>query len=908
MKQADKYFISAQVIISALEEEDASLEVQNIDSLWQLVSSERIELLITPEEWDFLESHIYKNIQNKEVADTLLSEICTKIRVSSYDKDKYLKIIVLEKNPYSKKYLYEDEKNIFTPEDIVFKYAQSSLDMTSFVLQYFASILSLLLTKDIFRVKISGEELLSDKLIASFDYWSAQKKDLSIPNVFSYILTVDGEPLHPSAWFFDQLVTASINLLSNLSEHKYSPTIVKLADILEAIIYQGVKVERVQDAQGDVLTGNDEIRHENFIDQLDLVKSLFTSVKKHQETSDLFVNLSNLRSPLDFSESSRIFQNFISSIIFEIFNAYISDISNKNVLLIGVHNAQGDEHYESSLLGYMLNLFFLEKTIPRQSLEYSVDGQFILDIQGAENQFSEELFGGVSDDFLLLNLDDLELIHFLSGLENSDGLEGDLIIDNEIILRIYREFLMLNEVLICGAELLTSEPILTDEIFISGNEILISDDGLFISGNGTFKYGNRTSISGDEISILHDGESFTVDSVLDILPMAKSNDDIATLLSNFDGSSGLVYLLSGWGDRDGVVGGTHANEQLKGHAGNDKLFGGAGDDELLGENGDDQLGGGTGDDWLKGGAGNDGLVGNDGNDWLEGGAGNDWLMGDDGNEDLEAKTTNYGLFANEDNDRLSGGAGDDGLFGGAGRDQLLGDTGNDWLFGGAGDDELWGGSDDDELRGQIGNDELSGNEGNDELLGGRGDDRLWGHQGNDVLWGHQGDDVLWGGTDDDELWGGTGDDELWGGRGEDVLWGSTGDDELWGSTGDDGLWGGTGNDVLWSEAGDDFLSGGAGDDVLSGGAGNDLFSGSVGDDVFIGGQGADVFVLAVEEGIDVIVDFEVGIDSIQLFGSLTFEDLSLRGNSIVAFGETLAIIQTVTADELKDISNLIAAT
>jgi hypothetical protein len=79
---------------------------------------------------------------------------------------------------------------------------------------------------------------------------------------------------------------------------------------------------------------------------------------------------------------------------------------------------------------------------------------------------------------------------------------------------------------------------------------------------------------------------------------------------------------------------------------------------------------------------------------------------------------------------------------------------------------------------------------------------------------------------------------------------------------------------------------------MSGGLGNDTLTG----DDFSGGEGTDTFVLAVGEGTDTIVDFEVGIDVIAL-ANLTFTDLSLtseNGNTLITFGdETLAILEGV---------------
>jgi glycerophosphoryl diester phosphodiesterase len=135
-----------------------------------------------------------------------------------------------------------------------------------------------------------------------------------------------------------------------------------------------------------------------------------------------------------------------------------------------------------------------------------------------------------------------------------------------------------------------------------------------------------------------------------------------------------------------------------------------------------------------------------------------------------------------------------------------------------------------------------------------GDDIVAGGAGNDFIYGEEGDDVLRG-DDNDRSPGGTvgGDDTLSGGLGNDSLGGKGGDDELYGDEG---------NDSLWGDDGDDTLRGGLGDDILTG-------------DDFSGGSGSDTFILAVGEGTDTILDFEIGVDFIGLADGLTFGQLTL---------------------------------
>lgn len=76
-----------------------------------------------------------------------------------------------------------------------------------------------------------------------------------------------------------------------------------------------------------------------------------------------------------------------------------------------------------------------------------------------------------------------------------------------------------------------------------------------------------------------------------------------------------------------------------------------------------------------------------------------------------------------------------------------------------------------------------------------------------------------------------------------------------GSAASDVLTGGNGADLIWGGAGNDTVSGGAGNDILAGGAGADRLT---------GGDGADVFVFSGDSPQDVVTDFELGTDRIDL--------------------------------------------
>jgi Ca2+-binding RTX toxin-like protein len=135
-----------------------------------------------------------------------------------------------------------------------------------------------------------------------------------------------------------------------------------------------------------------------------------------------------------------------------------------------------------------------------------------------------------------------------------------------------------------------------------------------------------------------------------------------------------------------------------------------------------------------------------------------------------------------------------------------------------------------------------------------------------------------GGSFENMFYGGGGADNLTGGALQDRLYGQSGADSLGGAGGDDILYGGGGNDTIAGEAGNDRLYGGAGhdqlfgdlhggvtgDDQLFGGTGHDRLHGGLGSDDLTGGAGRDKFIFRKGDGTDRVLDFELGLDKIDL--------------------------------------------
>lgn len=215
------------------------------------------------------------------------------------------------------------------------------------------------------------------------------------------------------------------------------------------------------------------------------------------------------------------------------------------------------------------------------------------------------------------------------------------------------------------------------------------------------------------------------------------------------------------------------------------------------------------------------------------------------------------------------------LFTGGGNDAVIGSARNDFVFLGSGDDVANGGDGADIIFGNRGNDTINGGDGNDKLLGNSGHDIVNGGAGNDWVSGGAGNDVLEGGAGRDYLYGSYGADRIEGGWSWDFLHGGWGHDELFGQAGKDHLVGGRGNDLVHGGIGDDHLNGGSGHDRLVGGSGDDYLIGSWGADQFvfnpnnIGASGS------MDEGHDVIADFNIAQGDRLVLDLSTFEKATL---------------------------------
>lgn len=121
------------------------------------------------------------------------------------------------------------------------------------------------------------------------------------------------------------------------------------------------------------------------------------------------------------------------------------------------------------------------------------------------------------------------------------------------------------------------------------------------------------------------------------------------------------------------------------------------------------------------------------------------------------------------------------------------------------------------------------------------------------------------------------------------------------------VWGDVGDDVIWASSGDDVLYGGADNDILFGGSGSDTLS---------GGMGEDIFQFSASAGNDVINDFELSSDSIQLYyraqDNHAKTDLSLANGLLTwdvdntANDVVIDLSHTIASSNLNDVEALIS--
>jgi len=409
-----------------------------------------------------------------------------------------------------------------------------------------------------------------------------------------------------------------------------------------------------------------------------------------------------------------------------------------------------------------------------------------------------------------------------------------------------------------------------------------------------------------------------------------------------------LNVISGNGNNT-TINGTSKNDYVIDDRGNDNVKLGDGDDYAQTGIGNDTIYGGNGNDRIHGGDGNDLIHGEEGNDFLIGAPGNDKIYAGNGDDRIYAGDNDDLVYAGNGNDRIDGGTGNDVLYGEDGDDIIEGKDGNDIICAGDGDDTV-DGSDADYFNGRLSFSRAITKSGGDwgiqKYISGdfNGDGRvdiakIWNDGGQTSIdiyeqgadgrmefrraitksggdWGIQkyisGDFNGDGADDISKVW----NDE---GRTSIDIYKNT-NDILNGDLGSDTISYNNSNgfvyvnltlnksiqhDILVDELYgfeniegsrfDDKLVGDINVNKIQGGAGNDQINGGLGADILNGGLGSDSFnysslLDSTDSVIDLIQDFEIGIDRIDLSEinkeeeNISFESLEItfeNGQTIV---------------------------
>ncbi len=130
------------------------------------------------------------------------------------------------------------------------------------------------------------------------------------------------------------------------------------------------------------------------------------------------------------------------------------------------------------------------------------------------------------------------------------------------------------------------------------------------------------------------------------------------------------------------------------------------------------------------------------------------------------------------------------------------------------------------------------------------------------------------------------------GMGDDFIFGNKSHNEITTKGGHDYVHGRGGHDQITGNGGKDFLIGGPGADTLDGGLGGDTLK---------GGTGADLFVLKTGSGKDIIKDFVLGVDFIDVpdVGLATLTT-SNTGHLTVEYNGNWSVLRGLTYDPTLD--------
>jgi serralysin len=431
-------------------------------------------------------------------------------------------------------------------------------------------------------------------------------------------------------------------------------------------------------------------------------------------------------------------------------------------------------------------------------------------------------------------------------------------------------------------------------------QMLVNGVGGDIPGNGASGANRiyRTIWDGGGIDT-YDLSNYTTNLVIDLAPGGRSTFSQGQLAvvdtATGQRATGNVFnALLFEDDPRSLI------ENATGGSGNDTITGNPASNTLTGNGGADRLDGGAGADALLGGQSNDTYVVDDAGDVVIESLGQ-------GTDTVETSLAFYELGANVENLTFTsaavlnvgfGNGLNNRLTGNEGSDSLTGNGGNDTYVAGGGDDYLFI----DQLDGDI-----DAGEGYDAIfIQDTADAELdVGEAGAEWVYAWTGDDTL-------DASGSAVGVALVGEAGADTLIGSDHDDYLY-IDAFDSVDAGDGYDALFvyqgsgqgaidtvidaSAANAEWVLGGAGNDTitnagdttsvaLSGGGGNDTITGGLGNDYLFGNEGADTFVVTSNAQLDAILDFEVGVDQVDLSGIAGIDDFAELAAAAIESGDS----------------------
>lgn len=113
-------------------------------------------------------------------------------------------------------------------------------------------------------------------------------------------------------------------------------------------------------------------------------------------------------------------------------------------------------------------------------------------------------------------------------------------------------------------------------------------------------------------------------------------------------------------------------------------------------------------------------------------------------------------------------------------------------------------------------------------------------------------------------------------------------------------------------ADNDLIDGNGGADVINAGSGDDTVIGGTGTDILTGGAGADLFIFNEGDGTDLLIDFESGVDQIDLSstGATSLHDINVTQgaqSSTVEYGDGDVLIVLHMSGEAPSLDDFIFA-